>query len=58
MKAARLTAIGMVAAATLWIASGHLMPHDSAQGEAAVRARREIAAAVPRRRHAGEARAA
>ncbi len=38
MKAARLTAIGMVAAATLWIASGHLMPHDSAQGEAAVRA--------------------
>jgi multidrug efflux system membrane fusion protein len=38
MKAARLTAIGMVAAATLWIASGHLLPHDSAQGEAAVRA--------------------
>jgi len=38
MKAARLTAVGMVAAATLWIASGHLLPHDSAQGEAAVRA--------------------
>ena len=38
MKVARLTAIGMVAAATLWIASGHLLPHDSAQGEAAVRA--------------------
>lgn len=38
MKAARLTAIGMVAAATLWIASGHLLPHDSAEGEAAVRA--------------------
>jgi multidrug efflux system membrane fusion protein len=38
MKASRLTAIGMVAAATLWIASGHLMPHDSAEGQAAVRA--------------------
>ena len=38
MKAARLTAVGMVAAATLWIASGHLLPHDSAHGEAAVRA--------------------
>jgi multidrug efflux system membrane fusion protein len=38
MKTARLTAVGMVAAATLWIASGHLLPHDSAQGEAAVRA--------------------
>jgi multidrug efflux system membrane fusion protein len=38
MKVARLTAVGIVAAAVLWIASGHLMPHDSAQGEAAVRA--------------------
>ena len=38
MKASRLTAVGMVAAAVLWIASGHLLPHDSAQGEAAVRA--------------------
>src|SRR5262245_57852974 len=38
MKVARLTAVGLVAAATLWIASGHLLPHDSAEGEAAVRA--------------------
>ena len=38
MKASRLTAIGMVAAAVIWIASGHLLPHDSAEGEAAVRA--------------------
>jgi multidrug efflux system membrane fusion protein len=37
MRVARLTAVGMVAAATLWIASGHLLPHDSAEGEAAVR---------------------
>lgn len=37
MKVARLSAIGMVAAATLWIASGHFMPRDSAQGEAAIR---------------------
>jgi multidrug efflux system membrane fusion protein len=38
MKASRLTAIGMVAAAVVWIASGHLMPRDSAEGQAAVRA--------------------
>lgn len=38
MKVARLTAVGVVAAATLWIASGHLMPRDSAEGVAAVRA--------------------
>jgi multidrug efflux system membrane fusion protein len=38
MKASRLTAIGMVAVAVVWIASGHLLPHDSAEGEAAVRA--------------------
>jgi len=38
MKASRVTAVGMVAAATLWIASGHFMPRDSAEGEAAVRA--------------------
>lgn len=38
MKAARITAIGMVAAAALWIASGHLLPHDSAEGQAAIRA--------------------
>ena len=38
MKASRVTAVGMVAAAVLWIASGHLMPRDSAEGEAAIRA--------------------
>jgi multidrug efflux system membrane fusion protein len=37
-KASRITAVGMVAAATLWIASGHFMPRDSAEGEAAIRA--------------------
>lgn len=38
MKASRLTAIGMVVAAVAWIASGHLMPRDSAEGVAAMRA--------------------
>lgn len=37
MKAARITAVGLVAGAALWILSGHLMPHDSAEGQAAVR---------------------
>ena len=37
MKGSRITAIGLVAAATLWIASGHFMPHESAESRAAVR---------------------
>jgi multidrug efflux system membrane fusion protein len=37
MKASRVTAIGLVAAAALWIASGHLLPRDSAEGQAAIR---------------------
>ncbi|HET9904160.1 MAG TPA: efflux RND transporter periplasmic adaptor subunit [Xanthobacteraceae bacterium] len=37
MKASRITAIGLVAAAALWIASGHFIPHENAQSEAAVR---------------------
>ena len=37
MKASRVTALGLVAAATLWIASGHLLPRDSAEGQAAIR---------------------
>lgn len=37
MKASRITAVGIVLAAVLWIASGHLLPHDSAEGQAAVR---------------------
>ncbi|MFL6796757.1 MAG: efflux RND transporter periplasmic adaptor subunit [Xanthobacteraceae bacterium] len=38
MKASRLTAIGLVAATTLWIGSGHFLPHESAESRAAVRA--------------------
>ena len=30
MKGSRITAVGLVAAAGLWIASGHLLPHESA----------------------------
>src|SRR2546421_2859131 len=35
MNARRLTAIGLVAAAGLWIASGHLLPHDKAESRVA-----------------------
>jgi membrane fusion protein, multidrug efflux system len=37
MKASRLTAIGLVAAAGLWIASGHFLPHETAESRAAIR---------------------
>ena len=37
-KASRITAVGIVAAAVLWIASGHLLPRDNADGQAAIRA--------------------
>ena len=37
MKASRLTAVGLVAAAAAWIASGHFMPHESAESRAAMR---------------------
>jgi multidrug efflux system membrane fusion protein len=37
MKASRITAIGLVAGAVLWIASGHLLPRDSGNSEAAIR---------------------
>ena len=37
MKGSRITAVGLVAAAGLWIASGHLIPHESAESKAAVR---------------------
>jgi multidrug efflux system membrane fusion protein len=36
MKASRITALGLVAAAALWIASGHLLPHESAESRAAL----------------------
>jgi multidrug efflux system membrane fusion protein len=38
MKGARYVAIGLVAAAVAWIASGHLFPHHGAESQAAVRA--------------------
>src|SRR5438270_1535711 len=38
MKASRLTALGLVAAAGLWIASGHFLPRESAESRAAIRA--------------------
>jgi multidrug efflux system membrane fusion protein len=37
MKASRIVAVGLVAAAILWIASGHLLPRDSADSQAAIR---------------------
>ena len=36
MKAARFAAVGLVVAATAWIASGHLFPHETAESKAAV----------------------
>src|SRR5262249_58717445 len=38
MKGSRVTAIGLVAAAGLWIVSGHFLPHETAESRAAVRA--------------------
>jgi membrane fusion protein, multidrug efflux system len=38
MKGSRITAIGLVAATGLWIASGHFLPHESAESRAAIRA--------------------
>src|SRR5438046_693612 len=37
MNASRLAAIGLVAAAALWIASGHFLPHETAESRAAIR---------------------
>ena len=37
MKASRITAVGLVVAAALWILSGHLIPHESAESKAALR---------------------
>ena len=36
MKAARIAAVGLVVGAAAWIASGHLLPHDSAESRAAI----------------------
>lgn len=38
MKASRITAVGLVAGAVLWIASGYLIPHESAESKAALQA--------------------
>jgi multidrug efflux system membrane fusion protein len=37
LKGSRITAVGLVAAAALWIVSGHLFPHESSHGNAAPR---------------------
>jgi multidrug efflux system membrane fusion protein len=37
MNASRIAAVGIVAAAGLWIASGHFLPHESAHSRASVR---------------------
>jgi multidrug efflux system membrane fusion protein len=37
MRASRITALGLVAAAGLWIASGHFLPRESAESNAAIR---------------------
>lgn len=37
MKASRITAVGLIAGAALWIASGYFLPRDSIEGEAAIR---------------------
>ena len=37
MKASRIAALGLVAGAGLWIASGHFLPRESAQSNAAIR---------------------
>src|SRR5580765_2575243 len=37
MNASRITAVGLVVAAALWILSGHLIPHESAESKAALR---------------------
>ena len=51
MKASRVTAVGLVVAAALWIASGELLPRDSAEGQAAIRpAQAKSRSSVPRRR--------
>jgi membrane fusion protein, multidrug efflux system len=37
MKASRITALGVVAASVLWIASGHFLPHETAESRASNR---------------------
>jgi len=44
MKGSRIVAIGLVAAAAAWIASGYLMPHETGESRAAVRVNESKAA--------------
>ncbi len=37
MKGSRIAAVGLVAAAALWIASGHFLPHETAESRASIR---------------------
>ena len=37
MKASRFAAVGIVAAAALWIASGHFLPHETGESKASIR---------------------
>ena len=59
MKASRITAVGLVAAAALWIASGHFLPHEIG-GKPRRRAhrRRRGEEAFPRRRRGDDGGAA
>ncbi len=50
MKARHLTAIGLVAGAALWIASGHFLPHETPESRAAIQPPAAARNAVPRRR--------
>ena len=36
MKASRITAVGLVVGAALWIASGHFLPHETPESRAAI----------------------
>lgn len=54
MKASRIAAVGVVAAAGLWIASGHFLPHESGQSKASIRS--DTAAKKPFRVAIAEAR--
>lgn len=38
MKGSRIVAVGLVVAAVVWIASGHLIPHETPESKAALRA--------------------
>ena len=50
MKGSRITAVGLVAAAGLWIASGHFLPHETAEKPRRIAQRRRRQEAVSRRR--------